>query len=52
MERVEAADAGRHLVGLENWLKGEDRLKEKITAQVTAKPWLTIGQALSEVSDV
>lgn len=51
VERVAAADAGRHLVGLENWLKGEDRLKEKIATEVNAKPWLTIGQALSEVSD-
>ena len=30
LKRVESAEAGRHLAGLKNMLKGEDRLKEKI----------------------
>ena len=35
MERVEAADPGRRLAGLEHMLKGEDRLKEKIADAMT-----------------
>ena len=35
MERVEAADPGRRLAGLEHMLKGEDRLKEKIADVIT-----------------
>jgi hypothetical protein len=31
MRRIEAEDLNRHLVGLENRLKGKDRLTEKIT---------------------
>ena len=29
--RIEAEDPDRHLVGLENRLKGKDRLSEKVT---------------------
>ena len=35
MRRVEAKDPGRRLAGLENRLKGKDRLAEKITKMVT-----------------
>ena len=31
MRRIEAEDPDRHLAGLENRLKGKDRLSEKIT---------------------
>jgi hypothetical protein len=31
MRRIEAEDPGRHLAGLENRLKGKDRLTEKVT---------------------
>jgi len=51
MERVEAADPGRRLAGLEHMLKGEDRLKEKIADEMTAKPELTISKALDTVVD-
>jgi hypothetical protein len=51
MHCIEAADPERHLVGLENMLKGEDRLKEKIADELLAKPEITVGQALSTVAD-
>ena len=51
MLRIEAADPERHLVGLENMLKGEDRLKEKIADALRARPELTITQALDIVPD-
>jgi hypothetical protein len=51
MERVEAADPGRSLAGLEHMLKGEDRLKEKIADEMTAKPGLAIGNAVDTVVD-
>jgi hypothetical protein len=51
MERVEAADPGRRLAGLEHMLKGEDRLKEKIADEMTAKPELTISKAVDTVVD-
>jgi len=51
VRRVEAADSMRHLVGLENWLKGEDRLKEKVADRLRYQPELTTGQALAEVPD-
>ena len=50
VERVEAADAGRHLAGLENWLKGDDRLHEKIARYLRA-PELTVGQAFAMLPD-
>jgi hypothetical protein len=51
MQRVEAADPDRHLAGLEHMLKGEDRLKEKIADELTAKPELTISKAMDTVVD-
>jgi hypothetical protein len=51
MERVEAADPGRRLAGLEHMLKGEDRLKEKIADEMTAKPELTMSKAVDTVVD-
>lgn len=50
MRRVEQADGDRHLAGLEHWLKGEDRLKEKIATYMRA-PDLTVTQALTMVPD-
>lgn len=51
MQRIEAADPDRQLAGLENMLKGEDRLKEKISAAMRARPELTVEHALSIVPD-
>jgi hypothetical protein len=51
MERVETADPDRRLAGLEHMLKGEDRLKEKIADEMTAKPELTISNAVDAVVD-
>jgi hypothetical protein len=51
MQRVEAADPERHLAGLDNMLKGEDRLKEKIADALRARPELTVMQALAIVPD-
>jgi len=50
MRRVEAADSERQLAGLEHWLKGEDRLKEKIAAYLRA-PGVTVAQAFEMVPD-
>jgi hypothetical protein len=51
MQRVEAADPERHLAGLDNMLKGEDRLKEKIADRLRYQPDLTAKQAAAEVPD-
>jgi hypothetical protein len=51
MERVEAADPGRRLAGLEHMLKGEDRLKEKIADVLFVEPNLTATQAADKVTD-
>jgi hypothetical protein len=51
LKRVESAEPGRHLAGLEHMLKGEDRLKEKIAERLSAKPGRTIQQAISGISD-
>jgi hypothetical protein len=51
IERVAAADPGRQLAGLEHMLKGEDRLKEKIADQLTAKPGQDVRSALDKVAD-
>jgi hypothetical protein len=50
LRRVESAEAGRHLAGLKNMLKGENRLKEKIADELAA-PGLSVRQALGKVSD-
>jgi hypothetical protein len=51
MERVEAADPGRRLAGLEHMFKGEDRLKEKIADVLFVEPNLTAKQAADKVTD-
>jgi hypothetical protein len=51
LKRVESAEAGRHLAGLNHMLKGEDRLKEKIADAVRSRPGLTARQALEIVPD-
>ncbi len=51
LERVESADPDRSLAGLQHMLKGEDRLKEKIADELTAKPGMTPRQALENVAD-
>ena len=50
MRRIEAEDPDRHLAGLENSLKGKDRLTEKVEFDV-AKKGRTVDQALSNVKD-
>jgi hypothetical protein len=50
MRRVEAADPERRLAGLDNMLKGEDRLKEKIADYLRA-PGITVREALGMVPD-
>jgi hypothetical protein len=50
LKRVESADPDRRLAGLENMLKGEDRLKEKIADEM-AVPGLSVREALGKVSD-
>lgn len=50
MRRVEAADPERRLAGLDNMLKGEDRLKEKIADYLRA-PDVTVREALGMVPD-
>ena len=51
MRRIEAEDPDRHLVGLENRLKGKDRLAEKVILDVEKKG-RSVGQALANVKDV
>lgn len=51
IRRIEAADSDRQLAGLEHWLKGEDRLKEKVADRLRYRPELAVRQALAEVPD-
>ena len=51
LKRVESAEEGRGLAGLNHMLKGEDRLKEKIADAIRARLGLTIRQALEIVPD-
>ena len=51
MKRIEAADPDRQLAGLENMLKGEDRVKEKISDVLLVQSDLTVRQALEKVPD-
>jgi hypothetical protein len=51
MDRIEAANPDRRLAGLEHMLKGEDRLKEKVSEELAAKPRKTVSEALDEVAD-
>jgi len=50
MKRIEAEDPDRHLVGLENSLKGRDRLTEKVIFDVQKKG-VTVEQAVANVKD-
>jgi hypothetical protein len=50
LKRVESAEPGRHLAGLNHMLKGEDRLKEKIADELVA-PGISVREALGKVSD-
>lgn len=50
MKRIEAEDPDRHLVGLENRLKGKDRLAEKVNFDVRKKG-ITADQAVANVKD-
>jgi hypothetical protein len=50
LKRVESAEPGRRLAGLEHMLKGEDRLKEKLADELVA-PGLSVKEALAKVSD-
>jgi hypothetical protein len=48
---IEAEDPNRCLAGLENRLKGRERLAEKVTKQLTAQPDLTPNEAFAGVKD-
>jgi hypothetical protein len=50
--RIEAQDSSRHLEGLDNYVKGSDRLKEKVADALRPPSKLTIAEALSTVPDV
>jgi len=50
MKRIEAEVPERHLAGLENSLKGMDRLTEKVTFDVQNKG-VTVDQAVANVKD-
>jgi hypothetical protein len=51
LRRVEAADPDRRLAGLEHMVKGEDRLKEKLTDVLLVETHLTARQAIEKVPD-
>lgn len=51
MSRIEAQDSSRHLEGLGNYLKGPDRLKEKVADALRPPSNLTVADALSTVPD-
>jgi hypothetical protein len=51
MREIEAADTERELVGLDHRLKGEDRLKEKVTNMLRAQRDMTPDQALTAIPD-
>lgn len=50
MKRIEAEDPDRHLAGLENRLKGKDRLTEKIKEAMTERT-RTVDQAVATIKD-
>jgi hypothetical protein len=50
MKRIEAEDPERHLAGLENSLKGKDRLAEKANFDVQKKG-VSVDQAIANVKD-
>ena len=47
MRRIEAEDPTRHLAGFDYRLKGENRLKEKVSDELEARPGLTAGQGIN-----
>jgi hypothetical protein len=51
LRHIETEDAERKLVGLEQHLKGPDRLKEKVAGALEEQPELTPKQALSGIPD-
>ena len=51
MRRIEAEDPDRTLVGLENRLKGKDRLSEKVEKWLSAQPDLRPDDAFKVVKD-
>jgi hypothetical protein len=51
MRAIEAEDPDRSLIGLEHRLKGQDRIKEKVAAELEARPGLSTTQALASVPD-
>jgi hypothetical protein len=51
MRRIEAEDSDRHLVGLENRLKGKERLTEKVAKAVDEQPQLSYDNAFAVVKD-
>jgi hypothetical protein len=51
MRRIEADDPDRQLAGLDHRLKGETRLKEKVSDELEGRPGLTAAQAMSSVPD-
>jgi hypothetical protein len=51
MQRIEAADPNRRLAGLKHMLKGEDRLKEKVSDVLRYHPDWTAQEALNDVPD-
>jgi hypothetical protein len=50
MKRIEAEDQGRRLAGMENRLKGKDRLAEKVSLDVQKKG-VTVDRAIANVKD-
>lgn len=51
MKRIESEDPERRLAGLENSLKGRDRLAEKVTTHLESNPELSYDQACAKVKD-
>ena len=51
MKRIEAEDPNRHLAGLENRLKGKDRLTEKVKNHLKTNPELSPEQAVGKIKD-
>ena len=52
LQRIESADPARHLAGLKNIVKGEDRLKEKLADAWDGRPQLTARQVLGMIPDI
>lgn len=51
MRRIEAEDPDRHLAGLENRLKGKNRLAEKVASHMLSNAELSPDQAFAKVKD-